>query len=46
MFSRLKIKQESIKRDGIFSGIGLEITDDQVIYDNAANTVTVAPAAN
>ena len=32
--------------DEIFSGIGLEITDDQVIYDNAANTVTVAPTAN
>ena len=32
--------------DEIFTGIGLEITDDQVFYDNAANTVTVAPAAN
>ena len=32
--------------DEIFSGIGLEITDDQVFYDNAANTVTVSPAAN
>lgn len=32
--------------DEIFTGIGLEITDDQVFYDTAANTVTVAPAAN
>ncbi len=32
--------------DGIFTGIGLEITDDQVIYDNTANTVTVSPTAN
>ena len=32
--------------DGIFTDIGLEITDDQVSYDNAANTLTVAPAAN
>ena len=31
--------------DEIFSGIGLEITDDQVDYDNAANTLTVAPSA-
>ncbi len=32
--------------DEIFTGIGLEISDDQVIYDNAANTVTVSPTAN
>ncbi len=31
--------------DEIFTGIGLEITDDQVDYDNAANTLTVSPAA-
>ena len=31
--------------DEIFTGIGLEISDDQVDYDNAANTLTVAPAA-
>ena len=32
--------------DEIFTGIGLEITDDQVFYDATANTVTVAPTAN
>lgn len=32
--------------DEIFTDIGLEITDDQVFYDTAANTVTVAPSAN
>ncbi len=31
--------------DEIFTGIGLEISDDQVDYDNAANTLTVAPSA-
>lgn len=31
--------------DEIFTGIGLEITDDQVDYDNAGNTLTVTPAA-
>ncbi len=31
--------------DEIFTGIGLEITDDQVDYDNAANTLTVSPSA-
>ena len=31
--------------DEIFTGIGLEITDDQVNYDTAANTLTVSPAA-
>ena len=32
--------------DEIFTGIGLEITDDQVFYDTAANTLTVSPTAN
>jgi len=31
--------------DEIFTGIGLEISDDQVDYDNAANTLTVSPSA-
>lgn len=31
--------------DEIFTGLGLEITDDQVDYDAANNTLTVSPAA-
>ena len=32
--------------DAIFTEIGLEISDDQIFYDTAANTVTVTPKAN